>query len=346
MEKIIETRLVGREEVFKILALADCLQLPILLEGPPGTGKSHSMVDYAGGNKDDVFLVELDAGSKASEVKGFINMKSLLEEKRYETFSPICDKSYILINEVEKGSSEIRNTLLSMMQERQLQLGSEGTKDAKWKLFVGSCNSIPADERKEPFWDRFLIKHVLSPLTLEEMKEARKMITRKITVNVPDKNSLPTLSENMLNKFDELTVGVLSDRARIHAPMIARGIKAIWGTDDYQALCKVASFLCPAMVARISTELIPKEIVEMKSMIHNINSTVDYDAKTVMFAKLVKLFTDYSRKRDRDLDQLKALKDDVKKISDLMEKELKIREDAKKTEQSKKSAEVQAALEI
>lgn len=330
-KRIIKTRLVGREEVFKILALAECLGLPILLEGAPGTGKSHSMTDYAGG-KTDVFLVELDAGSKASEVKGYIDMKALLEQKVYQTHSPITQKKFILINEVEKGSSEIRNTLLSIMQEKQLQLGSEGIKDAKWELFVGSCNSIPADERKEPFWDRFLIKHIVSPLTLEEMKEARKRIVREIEIDVPEATTLAPISESMLDKFDTLTSSALSDRARINAPLLAAGIKAIWHIDDYQALCKVASFLCPNLVSTVSSELIAKEIVEMKSMIHNINSTVDYDAKTQMFSKLVKTFTDYSRKRNRDIDQLKLLKEDVKRVSDNMEIELKKREKQKKAE--------------
>lgn len=341
MKRIIKTRLVGREEVFKILALSEALQLPVLLEGPPGTGKSNSMVDYAGGNKDDIFLVELDAGSKTSEVKGYIDMKALLEDKKYQTFSPIVNKKFILINEVEKGSSEIRNTLLSLMQERQLQLGSEGTKEAKWELFVGSCNSIPADERREPFWDRFLIKHVVSPLTAEEMKEARKRIVKEYTIEIPD--TLPSISESMLDKFDAITIGALSDRARINVPVLASGIKAIWNIDDYQSLCKVATFLCPEMVTRLSTELIPKEIVEMKSMIHNINSTVDYDAKTQIFAKLIKLFTEYSRKRDRDVELLKGLKEDVRKISDSMEGELKKREAAKKSELKKQTEE---ALDI
>jgi len=343
MVRKIKTRLVGREEVFRILALAEALQMPILLEGPPGTGKSHSMTDYAGGNKNDVFIVELDAGSKASEVKGYIDMKALLEQKVYQTHSPITQKPFILINEVEKGSSEIRNTLLSLMQERQLQLGSEGTKDAKWELFVGSCNSIPADERKEPFWDRFLIKHSVSPLTIEEMREARKRIVREIDINVPTEAEMLPISVAMLDKFDSITSAALSDRARMAVPLLASGIKTIWGVDDYQALCKVGSFLCPELVSSISSDLIAKEIVEMKSMIHNINSTVDYDAKTQMFAKLVKSFTDYSRKRDRDVDQLKALKEDVKRISDNMEKELKQREDKKKAEA--KSA-VQEALDI
>ena len=40
MEKrTIKTRLVGKEDVFKILALGESVQMPILLLGEPGVGK-------------------------------------------------------------------------------------------------------------------------------------------------------------------------------------------------------------------------------------------------------------------------------------------------------------------
>lgn len=333
-KKVIKTKLVNREEVFMILALGEALQMPVLLEGPPGTGKSNSLYDYAEDHKEDVFLVELDSGSKASEVKGFLNMKALLEEKRYETFSPITTKKYILINEVEKGSSEIRNTLLSIMQERQLQLGSEGVKECKWEVFAGSCNSIPSDERKEPFWDRFLIKHMVAPLTLEEMKYARKRITQTIEIEIPKEDEMKPISEAMMNKFDELTASALSDRARMAAPRLAAGIKAIWRLDDYQSLCKTASFLCPELVSNVSSSLIPAEIVEIKTLIHNIDSQADYDSRVKMFSKLSALFVAYNRSRTKDKEMVDMIKPDINRIADMMEKQLAEAEAKKKEAKS------------
>lgn len=340
----IKTRLVGREEVFKMFALAETLRLPILLEGPPGTAKSHSMMDYAEGNRDNVFIVELDAGSKASEVKGFIDMKALLENKQYQTISPIVDKEFILINEVEKGSSEIRNTMLSLMQERMLQLGSEGVKPAKWRLFAGSCNSIPADEKKEPFWDRFLLKHVVSRLSHEEMMEAQKREYRTLEVNVYDENELPQISLAMIKKFDQLTENYLSDRARLAAPRIAAGVKIIWNIDDYQAICKTAAFLCPSQVAHISTNLIPKQVVEIKSMMQNVRNAADYDARAQIFAKLVTAFKNYSRLQDRDVELLKSLKPEMQELSEMMEKELEKHQQQQKQAAKKEVAEATSSI--
>lgn len=330
ISRTIKTKLVAREEVFKVMALGEALQMPVLLEGPPGTGKSNSMYDYAGGDKNQVFLVELDTGSKASEVKGFLDMKALLEEKKYATFSPIAEKPFILINEVEKGSSDIRNTLLSIMQEKQLQLGSEGVKDCHWKVLVGSCNRIPADERKEPFWDRFLIKHSVSPLTPEQMKFARQRVEQEVVIRIPEDKDLPSVSEKMVDKFDELTATTLSDRARMAVTRLAAAVKLIWEVDDYQALCKVASFLCPELVPTISSNLIPKEVNEMKMLIKNIDSTQDYDARYAMLVKLSEALTKYSRSRDKDPEMLQSLKADITRISDIMEKHLKQKESEEK----------------
>jgi Mg-chelatase subunit ChlI len=338
MKRVFKTRLVGREEVFKCLALGELLQLPLLLTGPPGTGKSQAMTDYVG-NKDDVFIVELDTGSKASEVKGFIDMKSLLEDKVYKTHSRIAEKDAILINEVEKGSSEIRNTLLSVMQEKELQLGSEGVKKCKWKLFAASCNSIPNDEIKEPFWDRFLIKATVQPLSIEDMKIARQGIEYTVEIDIPD--VLPTISQSMMDKFDASIYSLLSDRQRIFANKLAAGIKAIWKLDDYQAICKLSTFLCPSQTASIAANIIPQEIVEIKTLITNIDNTVDYDAKSQMFTQLVAKFTAYNKKRDRDKELIDLLiKKDMIRISDEIETELKRVEKNKKDELSKQKAEL------
>lgn len=321
--KRIKTTLVAREEVFRILALGEALRIPVLLEGPPGTGKSHSLYDYSDNGREDVFLTELDTGSKASEVKGFLDMKALLEEKTYRTFSPIAEKKFILINEVEKGSPEIRNTLLSIMQEKQLQLGSEGVKDCKWEVFAGSCNSIPADERKEPFWDRFLVKTSVASLTPDQMRHARRRVAHEVVINIPeeDKGEIPMVSQTLLNKFDELTVKDLSDRARINVPRLAGAVKYIWGIDDYQALCKVAAFLCPEKVTTISSSLIPKEINEMKTLIHNIETQQDQDAKFQMFAKLQTLVSAYDKSKDKDKEMISMVKQDLIRITDIIEKE-------------------------
>ena len=58
---------------------------------------------------------ETDEDTKASEVKGRIDMKKLLEQNTYDLTSPVANAKFVLINEVEKASSGLRNSLLSIM---------------------------------------------------------------------------------------------------------------------------------------------------------------------------------------------------------------------------------------
>ena len=88
-QRIIKTKLIGKQEVFNALALGEALQLPVLLLGEPGTGKTQALLDYAASKynydrdavRNNTFVIELDEGTKTSEIKGRVNMKSLLENK-------------------------------------------------------------------------------------------------------------------------------------------------------------------------------------------------------------------------------------------------------------------------
>jgi hypothetical protein len=78
----IETSLINKEEVFKMLALAEATGLPLLLVGEPGVAKTKTIIDYAKAwlNKDGkmteqdfmnkIYVLETDEGTKASEIKG------------------------------------------------------------------------------------------------------------------------------------------------------------------------------------------------------------------------------------------------------------------------------------
>src|SRR6478736_814369 len=79
-QRTFETDLLGKEEIFKLLSLAEALQLGILLVGPPGTGKTKIVTDYTKGmfdlndpeqvrhlNDEGVFMLETDEGTKSSE---------------------------------------------------------------------------------------------------------------------------------------------------------------------------------------------------------------------------------------------------------------------------------------
>ena len=95
-QRTIKTKLVGKEELFNVLALGEACKLPVLLLGEPGVGKTQALLDYAAAKynynfsevRKQTFIIELDEGTKTSEIKGRVNMKSLLKKAYSITCAP------------------------------------------------------------------------------------------------------------------------------------------------------------------------------------------------------------------------------------------------------------------
>lgn len=206
----IKTNLIGRNEPLRLLALAEALQVPILFVGPPGTGKTKLVLDYANslvvntvgeqgehvsdtgsqtgdGHRDvdlkvqelvdqvhqgKVFILETDEGTRTSAIKGHVDFKKLATENDYQMMTPVADAEVVLINEIDKASPGLRNALLGIMNERVLFNGAEVRK-CNWKMFIATCNEIPEDEKEEnnPMWDRFLIKFNVSRLSPSQITD-------------------------------------------------------------------------------------------------------------------------------------------------------------------------------
>lgn len=198
----IDSNLIKKEEVYRILALAESLNTPILLIGDPGTGKTAAVLDYAtatqganGLTDKDMFILETDEGTKAAAVKGNINMAKLVDptNPKFEKDAPITSAKFVVINEVDKASAGLRNSLLGIMNEKKLFDGGDVT-NCQWKTFVATCNKIPDDEIGSPFWDRFLITFKVNRLRQSEMltyySKGGKAARFQYGVNLPTEDEL------------------------------------------------------------------------------------------------------------------------------------------------------------
>jgi hypothetical protein len=262
----IKTRLKGKDEVFKILALGEAVQLPVLLLGEPGVGKTQALLDYAASKynynktlvREKTFMIELDEGTKTSEIKGRVDMKALLEEKKYEIQAPIADAEFIMINEVDKGTSGVRNTLLSVMREKALFYG-DTIKKCAWQVFAGSCNIIPKEEEENPFWDRFILTLTVERVGSSSMKTICSATTpiHELDITIPNKADIKneTVNTGLFNKFvDSIYTGV-SDRTIYALKDIIKAVKLIYSYDDKQAIIYVCSLVAPGSLADISAKL-------------------------------------------------------------------------------------------
>ena len=218
-----------KQETFKVMALGEALRLPILLIGPPGVAKTAAVIDFAkarlGGTIKgaDMFLLETDEGTKSNAVKGNVDLEALTTTNKFQIKSPVTKAGVVVINEIDKASAGLRNSLLGIMNEKILFNGDEQI-DCVWENFIATCNEIPDDEKDSPFWDRFLITHKVGRLSQSDMlayyAKGGKAHTQTHNINVPEDADIAGISLNpdKLKKTVDLIYKNLSDRALSFLP--------------------------------------------------------------------------------------------------------------------------------
>jgi hypothetical protein len=355
-QRIIKTKLVGKDELFKVIALGEATRMPILFVGEPGVAKTQTLIDYAaamsGYDKEkarkETFVLELDEGTKSSEIKGRVNMKELLVNKDYKIDAPIADARYVLINEVDKGSSAVRNTMLSVMREKALFLGSE-IRQCKWQLFAGSCNVIPDDELENPFWDRFLITYTVDRIKSTDMwnkvwgKPGKQY---EIPINIPDNSEIDaeSLDSKMMIIFGKEIQKEVSDRTMVAVPVITKAVKLIWGLPDAEAIMKACELVCPQKAQVLSSKLEDPAIVSIKTKIKDISSITEPDLLVQSIngieSEISQLKSNPSYKGQAD--QLKSVLKDTMEKSDNCQQLIKDLKDKSKAFESLKGGMTQS----
>lgn len=318
MKRVIKTSLYGKEEMFRIIALGEVTRLPILFVGVPGVAKTAVLMDYAeamyNGDKNmiklNTFILELDEGTKNSEIKGRPDMKSLLEDKRYIVDAPIADAEYVLINEVDKGSSGVRNTLLSVMREKALFLGHE-VRDCKWKLFAGSCNEINKDNADAPFWDRFLIKFKVERVSVETMFDSWNGSPVEFELNIPNYEEVQKCALNMskMHKFVAYIHADVSDRTIYQLPNLVKSIKLIWEIGDAQAIAKACELVAPVHVQGVIGVIEDKRVSAIKTKIGQISGMSDMDQLALFMKDMDKSIKSIMNDKScaEDIDEIKQM---------------------------------------
>lgn len=287
MEKrIISTKLIGKNEVFQVLALAEALKLPVLLNGKPGVGKTNCVLDYMAAkykNYDDAvnntFILETDESTKPGEVKGRLDLKKMMVDKEWKMDSPVARASAVLINEIDKANSGCRNGLLSVMRERKIFNGNEAPIDCQWDVFIGTCNEIPKDEVDSPFWDRFVLKIDVDRVQARDLVQFMMSgnTINQIPVNIPTKEEIEAvqLDQNKLAQFVTLVYDRLTDRTITMIGKLTKAIMLVYDTDENEAMIKTCGFLSPAMVMKLTPLLEDKAIVALTTKIKSLASLAD-----------------------------------------------------------------------
>jgi MoxR-like ATPase len=311
--RVINTSLIDKEEVFKMLALAEATSLPILLIGKPGTAKTKTVIEYSKAwlQKDNtkvtntdfmnkLYILETDEGTKSSEVKGLPDLEKLFTENKYETIAPITTADIAVINEVDKASSNIRNSLLGVMNEKFLFNGKHKL-PCKWKLFVATCNEIPKDEIASPFWDRFILKMNVSRISAGQMTKYygtdNKNYQEIIELGIPNRDELANtvIPISKLEKFLEVGYNNLSDRTLTYVPLLTKAVSLIWNISLDKALIKVASIMISNNAASdLQSKLYSNEVKHILNRIETLQSYNSQDALQQALVEIENLTSSYA----------------------------------------------------
>ena len=145
------------DNIVTVMFLALSLKKPILIEGPPGTGKTELSKAVSRAFERDFFRVQCYEGITFEQIIGEWNyQKQLLHlemSKRIETEGDVFSEEFfikrpllsafmnekpsvILIDEIDKADEEVESFLLQALGEKQITVNDLGTFDLKNDLLV------------------------------------------------------------------------------------------------------------------------------------------------------------------------------------------------------------------
>lgn len=262
---------VGKEEVFRMIALAEATNIPLLLVGLTGTAKTLCAVEFAKARSKDsnVFILEADKSTKASAVKGLPDMKALFSKRnpKYQLFTPISNADYIVLNEIDKSSGDFKTALYSILSERKIFSG-EKVIPLRYKAFIATCNEIPHDEKDSPFWNRFILKHFVTRMSVEQVmhyfQTGHKKRSESIFLHVPTEPELSAVqgvSPVKLHQLISVCYDHCTDRTLSFTLDIVKAVSLIWNIGLDSALVKTADIIAGSQASKqLTDKLIPKEM--------------------------------------------------------------------------------------
>jgi MoxR-like ATPase len=171
--------LLERDMEVRLMLLAALCGEHLLLLGPPGTAKSELSRRLSSLTGGEYFERLLTRFSVPEELFGPLSIKGLERDeynRKTEGYLPTAEVAFI--DEIFKANSAILNALLTLLNERLFDNGTDRL-PVPLLCLVGASNELPESEELDALYDRFLIRKEVNQVSKSQLGElARLAATR------------------------------------------------------------------------------------------------------------------------------------------------------------------------
>lgn len=152
----------------------------IVLIGPPGTAKSLLARSFAGALGGRYFEALLTRFSTPEELFGPFSLAGLQADRFTRAMDgkfPTADVAFL--DEIFKAGPSLLNSLLGGLNERVMHDDGK-VLPIPLRVCIGASNEYPQSEETMALWDRYMVRHEVSPLAKSEsqLKLAMGVLTR------------------------------------------------------------------------------------------------------------------------------------------------------------------------
>jgi MoxR-like ATPase len=162
--RVLASHFLDKEEIIRLLLVAAVAGEHMILIGPPGTAKS-AMVRMLSRLFDArYFEYLLTRFTEPNELFGPVDIRAFREGAyRRRTENMLPEAEIVFLDEIFKSNSAILNSLLTLLNERRFQSGTQRIDVPLISLYAAS-NEVPSDENLAAVFDRFLLRVVSNNL--------------------------------------------------------------------------------------------------------------------------------------------------------------------------------------
>lgn len=174
------TDLIERETPIRLALLGALAGEHLLLVGPPGTAKSELARRLRLAFQDaPLFERLLTRFTVPEELFGPLSIKAL-EEDRYhrQTQGYLPSAGFAFLDEIFKANSAILNSLLTLLNEREFDNGTERVR-TPLICVIGASNELPEGEELHALYDRFLLRCSVPPVSSEGFNALLNLRSRR-----------------------------------------------------------------------------------------------------------------------------------------------------------------------